>query len=493
MSYSIDRLNSKAVPVSASLLRGAIGGAALALAISTLSTPARAFRTARETPATLSDAPVRWKSGRYDFTLNSQCPANFFSSDYESTVRGALSAWSEPSCTALQTVYKGQTDLVAQPGDGVNTIQWISSGWVALGFDPAVPAFTDANYEKQVDGSWAITEADIYINGEAGAWVLNAQSGTADLGLWNILLHEAGHALGLEHPCEGSTMSDVSSGGSSLPSCTSDSAFNTVVMNPDYSASRSALSDDDIAGVCWLYSSGGPCGTATCARMNVCSSDGCHEPCGVALCGVSQSCSSGQCADSISLVGDAGAGSLATANVGEACSADVPCRRGSSCDVGFCVGGSLLVGDPCQVDFQCATGVCLSSGYCAPVCQTTSDCSESDSTCIETKAGFGGCVGALGAMGAACSSSLDCLGNECLQEDGRAPICTRQCDGFNRGCPNLWYCSEYDGQKVCSPTAPAEAGCGCRLIPQTRRSGSIALFCALISLFSARRRRAANH
>jgi hypothetical protein len=76
---------------------------------------AHAFRTAGDSVAIQSAAPVRWKDGRFYITLNNQSPSTFSIEEYESAVREALGNWSAPSCSALLVVYGGQTDLLAKP------------------------------------------------------------------------------------------------------------------------------------------------------------------------------------------------------------------------------------------------------------------------------------------------------------------------------------------------------------------------------------------
>jgi hypothetical protein len=457
---------------------------AVLLAVSYTRT-ANAFRTAGESAEIQSAAPVRWQFGQYRFALNSQLASSYRVGDYETTVVEAINAWAVPVCSALSVSYLGRTELPAKPGDGINTVQWVSAGWVSRGFDPAVPAFADVNYERQPDGSWLITEADVYINGENNAWALSDSPNASQLVLKNIMLHEFGHAIGLEHPCD-----DIATTG--LPLCSSDASFGFVVMNPVYSSARTALSIDDAAGVCWLYSAAGACGEYGCDALSVCEADGCHEPCGSVLCAVGQSCALGICIDkTIQKAGDS-ALSGSTVDLRENCSATSSCRRGLSCKDGTCRGGARLFGDPCDSDSLCASGICSLQGYCAEPCKASSDCTESGVTCADVLENYGECVSALAPMGASCASSVDCAGNQCLSEDGRPSICTRLCetDG-SASCPAGWYCNEYDGRKVCSTSGPRDTGCGCFLVGhEGRSSGPLGLVAfGLLALTTRRRRR----
>jgi predicted RNase H-like HicB family nuclease len=98
---------------------------------------ASCYRTAADLPAIASQTPVRWPDGQFTYVLYNQAPPGVLFSDYEDTVEQALLTWTLPQCTSYSILYFGPTATRAQPGDGVSTIEFVQSGWVARGYDPA--------------------------------------------------------------------------------------------------------------------------------------------------------------------------------------------------------------------------------------------------------------------------------------------------------------------------------------------------------------------
>src|SRR6185503_12265255 len=98
--------------------------------------------------------------------------------------------------------YGGNTYVHASAADSENTIEWVSSGWATRGFDPQAAAVSDVQFAKSDAGGWQIVEADLYINGENFTWGLAGDNGHGTRDLYSVLTHEAGHLIGLLHPCE---------------------------------------------------------------------------------------------------------------------------------------------------------------------------------------------------------------------------------------------------------------------------------------------------
>jgi hypothetical protein len=129
----------------------------------------------------------------------------------------------------------GLTSLPAQLGDGRNTLQWVHSGWVELGFPSTAPGATDVRYEKK-DGVWQIVEADIYLNAESFQW---SQVPTVPVYLEAVLVHELGHALGLLHPCEADQAAAVLA-----PHCDDVPGAAQTTMYPVYDPEQVTDADD---------------------------------------------------------------------------------------------------------------------------------------------------------------------------------------------------------------------------------------------------------
>jgi uncharacterized protein (TIGR03382 family) len=144
------------------------------------------------------------------------------------------------------------------PGD-----QFIVALTSAL-YDPATGRIVNADIEVNGwDGLGAGSSVSAGASGPAHGWYFTCdkqagwsqcttygQAGCFYIDLQNTLTHEAGHFLGLAHPCE------VSQG-----NCKPEMATTTMypATTPGDVEKRS-LSPDDIAGVCDIYPSGGGCG-----------------------------------------------------------------------------------------------------------------------------------------------------------------------------------------------------------------------------------------
>jgi hypothetical protein len=91
------------------------------------------------------------------------------------------------------------------------------------------------------------------LNADHRVWRLQADPSQADAGpddvdVLGVVTHEAGHVIGLLHPCEVDPKVDTSA-----PSCASDASFRRTAMYPLYSSAEAFLSGDDVRGVCFLY------------------------------------------------------------------------------------------------------------------------------------------------------------------------------------------------------------------------------------------------
>lgn len=382
----------------------------------TVTSEALAFRTAAELPSVRSETPVRWPGGEFVYVVFNQAPGGVPFERFALSIEDALLKWTQPSCTSFNARYFGPSATPAQAGDGVNTIEWVQSGWVARGYDPMAPGQTDVLYEQTASGEWVIREADVYLNGENNSWTLIGDASSAQWSVQATLIHEGGHAAGLEHPCE-------IIGDSSAPACTSSAEFNGVAMNPVYNPTLAALSADDQGGICAIYPKG-LCGSEVCTEAEICTPSGCRLPCGNAICDKGQLCVANVCADTEQ------SGAMVGAPLGLSCSDSSDCERGLVCISGVCTGGAAKVGDPCKSDGECEQGVCNQSGYCVDACQSSGDCRAEGSTCEQLSAGIGACVSSQSSLGSSCNSADDCVGGECLAEDNAAPVCTRACDSI---------------------------------------------------------------
>lgn len=365
--------------------------------ILTWSSAAQAYRTIEDTPEFYGDGTVRWKDDRVAINVAESEQLTV------ALVDEAAKLWNDVSCSQL-TLEVATSAGGAKPQDGENTVAWIRNGWKERGFSDDSPALTDSEFAQDSNGVWQIVEADIYLN----AQYFHGQS--SNRVLVTILAHELGHVIGLEHPCE-----VVAS--SAVPAC--GGAFETLLMNPVYSSSRSQLAADDKAGVCYLYPGAEPCTSADCLLAPV---------------------------------------------EGGACESGPSCAAPATCESGACSRGNLRLGDPCDRATECSSGTCL--GYCTITCTSSAEC-QAGENCVRVDGQMGACVGVgghVGGIGERCDEPTDCESGLCLQAAAEPASCTARC-ASSLDCPAGWACSKaaHAGGEIlaCVPEDPDAAGWSC--------------------------------
>jgi hypothetical protein len=283
--------------------------------------------------------------------------------ELEAAAMASAEKWVSDECSAPTLAITLADFVDAKAGDGRNSVQWVTSGWEARGFDVSAPAQTDVQFERNADGVWRIVEADIYLNADGFSWSDSPEEGSVTLE--PVLLHELGHVLGLLHPCGDEAPS--------VPACVEDPTFD-VVMNPAYSAERTTPTDDDLAGICALYGQSVPTcrADADCPAALSCSaSGGCvagAKPEGVS-CSGDRDCESGLCASEVCAM---------------PCTSSTDCPAQSACsfeaDVGACVSVLRELGESCSQSEECVSQQCVidqhGAGYCTRRCATDDVCPQ---------------------------------------------------------------------------------------------------------------------
>ncbi|MBX3270194.1 MAG: matrixin family metalloprotease [Sandaracinaceae bacterium] len=218
-----------------------------ALLVLSLASPARAYRTSEDSLANqragitgriaYEPLPVPYAIAR----PSSEVPEDALLA----ATRAAFETWVEPACSALRVEHRGRTTTPVRYGDGQNVLEWVESGWSARGFGSFTIGVT-TNQLAGVGDRWTISESDMELNGEGYRWVIDGGEPDADpVDVQGLVVHEAGHFLGLLHTCERSAFDGA-------PAC---APFDeTPTMAPVYTGEEQrTLTADDIAGICYLY------------------------------------------------------------------------------------------------------------------------------------------------------------------------------------------------------------------------------------------------
>ncbi|MCA9523104.1 MAG: matrixin family metalloprotease [Myxococcales bacterium] len=176
--------------------------------------------------------PVRWHQERVSFHLNLQSvPSYLDSSRVLYIVQQSFATWNAVESSFLRLDFGGTTTQRTEydrNGDtNVNTVYFETVSWDD---DSDVLALTKTIYEPKTG---EIKDADIRVNAVHFTWSTSDSNVQNDV--QNMLTHEVGHLLGLEHSDdEESTMYATSKAGE---------------------MSKRTLAQDDINGVSYLYPS----------------------------------------------------------------------------------------------------------------------------------------------------------------------------------------------------------------------------------------------
>lgn len=377
---------------------------------------ASAYRTLQDDPELGTAEPVVWSDSPVVMELSTGALQDAQRDVIERELRAALASWNGLECSTLVYSFSGGRGATeASPGDGRNTVQWVTVRW-SSSFDADAAATTDVQLER--DGTepgapWRIVEADIYVNADTFEWrPLSADPDAAHLA--GALTHELGHVHGLMHPCE-------PDGAGGVTNCSSSPIYMESALFPIHSAGARAPAADDIAGTCALYPRWACEG---CAQDQVCIEGACRS--------ASEHTDCPECT---------------------ACLEPAECAAGETCRYGGCEPQALL-GQACSHDVDCDTSSC-EAGRC------TRSCHQDDNPCPASFACQGSpplCVSMVGADRATCAAGAECRTGLCLERmDGDIGHCTNECSA-EEDCLHGEACRAIEGSHVCVPI-PDTGGC----------------------------------
>lgn len=320
---------------------------------------------------------VTWAQPTVPFVLRAEPVGDLSVNAVQSAVIEGVRMWNSIECSSAAFDYRGLTLTDAARDDSVNTIQWIARGWDRFG-GPQEAAVTDVAYTVTEDGG-TLMEFDIYLNAQHFGWVSGLPTGDAK-SIQTVVAHEAGHALGILHPCEGGALD--------VPAC--EGEHRDALMHPEYSEFVTALGEDDRAAVCHLYPG-----------------DETHRP---------DDDLTPNCEESVCRSGDVPLGD--------------PCESHTDCYGGLCDEGGYCQAE-CRDSANCAYGACKSD-RCVDMkpfgaeCEYPSECLGR--LCLQGDQGTSVCS-------RSCGAELECpFGWECAEIAGQ-DVCTPEQEILNsKGC-----------------------------------------------------------
>ncbi len=237
-----------------------LGALTLLSLLTLLAPPAGAYVRTRTVD---NGNPIYWNGGCVFMVPSTERAGGLAPFEIMGAFRAAASAWNEVSCSYIQLVVEDpQPGLEAGFSTGStpeNVIVFQDEIWP---YDSSAAALTTITYlaSNLPSSDGEIVDADIEVN--AVDFRFTTTGGADRHDLQNVITHELGHVLGLDHTCDDGMISPtpVDNTGATIPSC-----FPPVSLPPEITeatmynfaypgeVSKRSLEPDDRAGLCAAY------------------------------------------------------------------------------------------------------------------------------------------------------------------------------------------------------------------------------------------------
>lgn len=188
-------------------------------------------------------SPLRWwQRDSLSFHLSTVAPEEIAWDGVQGLVESAFDAWIGTSCGRVpETTFAGTNDAthattpVSLRAEPDNTMVFIrtSAEWAQLGNSSTWIAITKIAHDPETG---EIVDADIEINDGGYRFSYDDSPGANEVDFLSMLTHELGHFYGLDHSADmDATM------------------FATYATSAEHAMDARTLSQDDIDGICTLY------------------------------------------------------------------------------------------------------------------------------------------------------------------------------------------------------------------------------------------------
>lgn len=240
--------------------------ASLLLLALLLTTSSAAQAYVPSTSTSPAATPLRWTdSNCIVLRINSVGSDDIQDGSDVAAIKSAVQRWHDAiaSCSYLRFSLLDDSPTAKAAYDQESTIVWVESGWKSvLEHDPSATALTTVVFIDGGERDGKLIDADMELNGEFFRFSAGAAGVSGKMDVENTVVHELGHVLGLDHPCDDGAYDPAPKDhlGQTLPSCFPAGQLppalrDTTMYNFAAPAEikKRTPEADDVLGICQTY------------------------------------------------------------------------------------------------------------------------------------------------------------------------------------------------------------------------------------------------